>query len=94
MAARCSTTPPSGSANRREQLLTLAFTLLAQGPLRREAGERKGPIAKQWGGQVVSNEGKWFQRVNAAHLALPALRAGPLPLPPLKRAERAFELRK
>ena len=28
----------------------------AQGPLRRAAGERKGPIAKQWVGEVVADK--------------------------------------
>jgi hypothetical protein len=28
------------------------------GPLRREAGERTGPIAKQWGGEVVLQAGE------------------------------------
>jgi hypothetical protein len=80
-------------------------------PLRRAAGERVEPIAKQWEGEVAFDievvsvilseakdlmpvaSGDWVLRCaqdDMTHLALPALRAGPLPLPPRKaRAEMA-----
>src|SRR6195256_6291679 len=42
-------------------------------PLRRAAGERVGPIAKQWEGEVVLRKGGMFPLANAAaHLTLPA----------------------
>ena len=35
-------------------------TDVSHGPLRREAGERKGPIAKQWVGEVVADKDGMF----------------------------------
>ena len=56
--------------------------ILLRVPLRRAAGERVGPIAKQWEGEVVLRKGGMLPLADAvAHLTLPALRAGPLPLP-------------
>ena len=42
-----------GEGELRKTYLTSPHT---QGPLRREAGERKGPIAKQWVGEVVADK--------------------------------------
>ena len=55
--------------------------------------KRKGPIAKQWVGEVVVDKHGMF--LVRAPLPTSPSRAsrGPLPLPPLKRAERAFEAR-
>src|SRR5580704_4753228 len=56
-------------------------------------GERKGPIAKQWVGEVVANKHGIFL-VRASEPTSPSRASrGPLPLPPLRRAERAFESR-
>ena len=42
-------------------------------PLRRAAGERVGPIAKQWEGEVVLLKGGMLPLADAAaHLTLPA----------------------
>jgi|GEM_PF-2284632 len=61
------------------------------GPLRHAVGERKGPVARQRGGEVVSRHHALSLSKNMTHLTLPA-DAGPLPLPPrMTRAERAFE---
>ncbi len=58
------------------------------GPLRRAAGERKGPIAKQWGGEVVVDKHGIF-RVRAPQPTSPSRASrGPLPLPPRKRGRR------
>ena len=51
-------------------------------PLRRAAGERAGPIAKQWEGEVVRDTKTVRVVRSMTHLTLPALRAGPLPLLP------------
>ncbi len=62
------------------------------GPLRRVAGERKGPVAQQRGGEVVSHRHVLSLSKNMTHLTLPA-NAGPLPLlPRMTRAERAFDV--
>jgi hypothetical protein len=58
------------------------------GPLRRAAGERKGPIAKQWGGEVVVDKNEMLL-VRTSQPTSPSRAArGPLPLPPLEWAER------
>ncbi len=38
----------------------------SRAPLRREAGEREGPIAKQWEGELVFLAGEIFPGVGAA----------------------------
>jgi len=52
-------------------------------PLSARSGEREGPIAQRWEGEV------FFRGVRlsafAAHLTFPHLRRGPLPLPPKGR---------
>ena len=65
-------------------------SLALMGPLRRAAGERKGPVAQQRGGEVVSQRHVLSFPRNMTHLTLPA-DAGPLPLPPrMTQAERAL----
>ena len=60
------------------------------GPLRREAGERKGPIAKQWGGEVVSDKHGGFCGASVgARLTLPRFARAPPSPPAMTRAERA-----
>ena len=62
------------------------------GPLRRAAGERKGPVAQQRVGEVASQRPVLSLSKNMTHLTHPA-GAGPLPLPPpMTRAERAFDV--
>jgi hypothetical protein len=47
--------------------------ILLRVPLRRVAGERAGPIAKQWEGEVVLRRGGMLPLADAAaHLTLPA----------------------
>src|SRR5580700_2157062 len=67
--------------------------IIAQGPLRRAAEERKGPIAKQWVGEVVGDKHGLFLLPAPQPTSPSRASRGPLPLPPLKRAERAFESR-
>src|SRR5690348_3785358 len=49
-------------------------------PLSARSGEREGPIAKRWEGEVFPHSASLS--VFAAHLTFPRLRRGPLPLPP------------
>src|ERR1700722_19884683 len=51
-------------------------------PLRRAAGERKGPVAKQRVGEVVCAPKTAAGKEVENHLTRPALRAGLPPLPP------------
>ena len=61
-------------------------------PLRRAAGERVGPIAKQWEGEVVLPRDGMFPLVDAAaHLTLPAQARVPSLSPAMTRAERASD---
>jgi hypothetical protein len=46
-------------------------------PLRREAGERVGPIAKQWEGEVVPRQQRCLRTGEETHLTFPRCRAGP-----------------
>src|SRR5260370_10272515 len=53
------------------------------GPLRRAAGEREGPIAKQWEGEVVPGTSGMLRLLSRRPTSpSPRWRAGPLPLPP------------
>ncbi len=52
----------------------------AHAPLSARSGEREGPIAKRWEGEVFLRGSSLS--VFAAHLTFPRLRRGPLPLPP------------
>jgi hypothetical protein len=54
---------------------------IPRAPLRRAAGEREGPIAKQWEGEVVFRPDAILRCEAETHLTLPTLRVGPLPLP-------------
>ena len=45
-------------------------------------GERKGPIAKQWVGEVVADKHAMFLMKRREPPHPPALRAGPFPLTP------------
>jgi hypothetical protein len=46
-------------------------------PLRRAAGERAGPIAKQWEGEVVPRQQRCSGTGKKTHLTSPRWRAGP-----------------
>lgn len=43
-------------------------------PLRRAAGERKGPVAQQWEGEVVLRTNAIGVEIPKTHLTLPATR--------------------
>jgi len=52
-------------------------------PLSARSGEREGPIAKRWEGEVFLRRASLS--VFATHLTFPRQRRGPLPLPPVGR---------
>ncbi len=57
-------------------------------PLRREAGERVGPIAKQWEGEVVPRQQRYLGNRQQTHLTSPRWRAGPFLSPRVGRGRR------
>src|SRR6267154_1698474 len=61
-------------------------------PLRREAGERVGPIAKQWEGEVVLHTNKMLRLQTPLPTSPSPRKRGSPPSPPaMTRAERAFD---
>src|ERR1700722_8039783 len=60
-------------------------------PLRRAAGERAGPIAKQWEGEVVlAKDGMFLVQASQPTSPSPRKRGAPPSPPAMTRAERAL----